>query len=458
METMKPMETLKRRSVAALTLASAGFVLLAGLPNVPALAVARPGDLDPTFSDDGRVLTEFKYFSNPSVAVAYAVAVQEDGRIVAAGSAEQSNQAVALARYLPNGSLDPSFGEGGRATLDTGAHEWAYAVAIQSDGGIVVAGKISGGPMPGSEILVARLTSGGDLDHSFGEDGLRIVDIGKFAAAGGIALTPGDNIVIAGSGVGSQAENEFAILKLTSDGDLNQTFADGGLKLVRFGSGAAAEAVAIDDTGKITAGGVGARGKRVGQAFVRIHPSGALDRSFSDDGRRLVLRSGESNRIALTPSGGIVSAGTVTRYQPRASSDLVLVGLRPDGSLKDSFGDDGLRRIDLNRIDSSEGVVLQSDGRIVAGVTTNPEGHQFAVLRLTRKGRFDRSFSGNGRTVTFFYPYGTGVGHMQGVLSAVAMQPNGRIILAGTELDYGTSDINRFALARYKNDGTPADG
>jgi uncharacterized delta-60 repeat protein len=455
------METMKRRSVAALALASAGFVLLAGLLVVPALAVARPGDLDPTFSDDGRVLTEFNYFSNPSVAFAYAVAVQEDGRIVAAGTAEQSNQAVALARYLPNGSLDPSFGEGGRATLDTGdtgAHEWAYAVAIQSDGGIVVAGRISEGPMPGSEILVARLTSGGDLDHSFGDDGLRIVDIGKFASARGIALTSGDSIVIAGYRVGSQDENEVAILKLTSDGDLNQSFANGGLKLIRFGSGAAAESVAIDDTGKITAGGVGARGKRVGQAFVRVHRSGALDRSFSDDGRRLVLRSGESDGIALTPSGGIVSAGTVIRYQPHTFSDLVFVGLRPDGSLKGSFGNDGLRRIDLNRIDSSEGVVLQSDGKIVAGVTTNPEGNQFAILRLTRKGRFDRSFSGNGRTVTYFYPYGTGVGHMQGMPSAVAMQPNGGIILAGTELDYGTSYINRFALARYKNDGTPADG
>jgi uncharacterized delta-60 repeat protein len=426
------------------------LAILAAL-SLPALAQAAAGDLDPTFSGDGRVLTEFKYFSNPSLAAAYAVAVQENGRIVAAGSAVRSTTDVGLARYLSNGSLDPSFGKGGRATLDTGMDETAYAVAIQSDGRIVVAGQVEGlGQDPA--ILVARLTPAGDLDHSFGDDGLRIVPIGNFASAAAIALTPSDQIVVTGTGTSPQDERVLmTILRLTSDGDLDQAFANHGLKLIGFGSGANATGLAIDSAGKITVGGWGSRGKRFGQAFVRLKPSGALDRSFSGDGRKLVLGSGISDGIALTPKGGVVSAGTLYRYQPRTSIDLLLVRLRPNGSVKRFFGDRGRRRIDLNGIDKSAGVALQSDGKLVVAATTK---QQFAVLRLTRKGRFDRSFSGNGRTVTSFPVPGR---NTDAVALAVAMQPNGKIILAGTEQDR-SNDVNRFALARYKNDGRPAGG
>src|SRR5687768_8756055 len=120
---------------------------------LPSSAQARPGDLDRSFSRDGRVTTQFVPHGDEG---AHAVAVQRDGRIVAVGVAGRSNYDTALARYLPDGSLDPSFGDGGRITADLGPTDWLSDVAIDARSRIVVVGRSESLDGDAAEIVVAR--------------------------------------------------------------------------------------------------------------------------------------------------------------------------------------------------------------------------------------------------------------------------------------------------------------
>jgi uncharacterized delta-60 repeat protein len=120
------------------------------------------GKLDPTFGSGGKVLTRFGPVSDSAVAVA----IQRDGKIVAAGSDVRNHAVFALARYTPGGKLDPSFGSGGKVLTDLGLWSDARAVAIQADGKLVVAGV---GRL--SDFAVARYAADGKLDSSFGSGG-----------------------------------------------------------------------------------------------------------------------------------------------------------------------------------------------------------------------------------------------------------------------------------------------
>src|SRR6185436_1806243 len=118
-----------------------GLLGVALLSALPASTLAAPGDLDPTFGNGGKVITEFHF------AHAVEVAVQADGKIVVAGTDESSTPNSAqfvLARYYSDGSLDSSFGNGGKVSTSVGQFNYAHAMVIQADGKIVVAGSAGG--------------------------------------------------------------------------------------------------------------------------------------------------------------------------------------------------------------------------------------------------------------------------------------------------------------------------
>src|SRR5206468_7556291 len=136
-------------------------------------SAAAPGQLDPSFGAGGTVVTQFP----SSYSGAHAVAVQADGRIVAAGFAHTNDSIIsdfALTRYDTGGALDPTFGTGGRVRTDFGGRfDEALAVAAQPDGRIVVAGSSS--DATGSDMAIARYNRDGTLDLSFDGDGLALV-------------------------------------------------------------------------------------------------------------------------------------------------------------------------------------------------------------------------------------------------------------------------------------------
>ena len=172
-------------------LATAAVALALITAALPAAAAAAPGDLDPTFGSGGKVTTDVGGSDG-----AQAVAIQGDGKVVAAGLGNFAGPGTgdfALARYNPDGSLDTSFGSGGKVTTDFGGFDAASAVAIQPDGKIIAAGRSGSG-----DFALARYNPDGSLDSSFGSGGKVTTDFGGFDSAFGVALQADGKIVAAG--------------------------------------------------------------------------------------------------------------------------------------------------------------------------------------------------------------------------------------------------------------------
>ena len=192
------------------------------------------GDLDPSFDGDGKVTTTFGSGSNDW---ADAVAIQADGKIVVAGYSNASgNDDFALARYLPNGTLDASFSGDGRVLTNfgSGSNDWANAVALQPDGKIVVAGLSSDSASGNEGFALARYLPNGAMDASFGGDGRVLTDFGSgsYDEAFALAIQPNGKIVVAGV-VTSEG---FALARYLPNGALDASFSGDGKVTTTVGS------------------------------------------------------------------------------------------------------------------------------------------------------------------------------------------------------------------------------
>jgi uncharacterized delta-60 repeat protein len=220
--------------VASLAIQRDGKIVVAGYAYRPpglrysAFALARytvSGKLDRTFGRKGTVLTSFGSRTNSTAA---AVAIAPDGKIVAVGSG------FALARYRPGGRLDPSFGRGGKLVTGFGAHSFygtAEAVAIQPDGKVVVAGEVVPRGPRTTKLAVVRYNSDGSLDRSFGTGGRVVTQVGEFDSYGAaIVVQPDGKIVVAGrAAVGLRGV--AALVRYSADGALDPGFGRGGIVL-----------------------------------------------------------------------------------------------------------------------------------------------------------------------------------------------------------------------------------
>jgi len=161
----------------------------------------------------------------------FGVAIQTDGKILAVGFAENnagSERYLALARFLPDGSLDASFGGGGGAStfnLSPSSLEELHSVTLQPDGKIVAVGYHSSGGVP--DILVVRLLQDGNLDSSFDGDGFAEPIIGDTATASDVVIARDGNIVVSATGTFT-GNNDFVTLRFQPDGSLDPAFAGVG--------------------------------------------------------------------------------------------------------------------------------------------------------------------------------------------------------------------------------------
>ena len=274
----------------------------------------RDGTLDPTFGGDGRVTTHFP----GGEAWASSVAIQANGMIVAAGRYIPSNlvdsQSFAIARYRPDGTLDHLFDGDGMRTLDFPAwsQSVASAVAIQGDDKIVVAGWTgSGGDFDG-RFALARLIPRGVLDRSFGHDGRVTTDVRRHVTdmARALAILPNGRILLAGfSGVTSSV---FALARYRPDGTLDPAWGGDGTVTTRIRSNVPAGIIGV---AMQTDGGVVAVGDLNDEEFVlaRYRPSGSLDDTFGRNGT-VITNFGEGveygTGVAIQPNGRIVAVGT----------------------------------------------------------------------------------------------------------------------------------------------------
>jgi uncharacterized delta-60 repeat protein len=272
------------------------------------------GSLDTTFGTAGKVFTG----SAVGTDRAYAVLMQPDGKIVVAGHMVASNginNDFAVARYLSTGAPDTSFGSGGVATLNIGARDFAYAAALQADGSIVVAGEVGDDTADPSDVGVARFTSAGVPDSTFGTDGAVRLDysgIDESDEAESIAVQADGKIVLAGF-VLSGVTLDYMVARLHTDGTRDTTFGNGGHVITPFGAGQDfGRAVAIQSDGAIVVAGSASSGTVTDFGLARYLASGTLDTSFDGDGLLNVDFFGGADgaeAVTIQPDGRIVAAG-----------------------------------------------------------------------------------------------------------------------------------------------------
>ena len=291
------MTTLRFRVSCLLLTAAAGAHQSAAI-----LGPSTPGTLDPSFSNDGKATIRFDIGGGLGDH-GRAVAIQADGKIVVAGFSEFSTGDFdfAVTRLLPNGSLDSSFGFGGKATVafdyaGGDNSDFAFDVAVQPDGKIVVAGQASYG-LPGisaSSFAVARLLPNGLLDPSFSGDGKTAVTFGiGFEYASALAIQPDGKIVLAGRATDGN-NSQFGVARLHADGTLDTTFSGDGKQTIGFDLGGslhdAVSDIALQPDGRIVLVGEAQQYPSFplgGAIFAaaRLLANGNLDTTFSNDGR-----------------------------------------------------------------------------------------------------------------------------------------------------------------------------
>lgn len=396
---MIPRTTLDSRSVNRYRRLAIGAVALAlGLGHVasPAGVAGEP----PARFRKGKVTTPFGEFSR-----ANAVALQTDGKIVVAGHSASGDFSsgfdydFAVARYNADGSLDTTFDTDGKVTTDFGTdYDAARAVAIQpSDGKIVVAGSSY------FDMALARYDTSGIPDPDFGTDGKVTIRINFNCAGTAVAIQPSDGkIIVAGNGF-TGSGNNFALARFNTDGTPDDTFGDGGTVSVHFTT--------------------------------------------------LPVEFG--NAMVLQENGQIVVAGQAYSNLDGTLNDFLVARYDSDGSVDESFGPGGgFAQINFNlNEEAARAVALQRDGKIlVAGFTYQNNTGDFALARLDVDGILDPTFGVEGKQTTDF-DSGPGNGDQA---AAIMVQPGSTlekdmIILAGGAF-IGTG--YDFALARYKIDGS----
>lgn len=411
-------------------------VLLLSLP-LPNRVEAAAGDLDLTFGVGGRVNTDFFGGDDEGKAIA----IQPDSKILVAGSVLRFGFDFGIARYNADGSLDSSFGAGGRvATSFFGDDDIPEDIALQQDGKIVVAGHADQGFS--SDFAIARYNSNGALDTSFGSGGKVTTDFfGGEDGATHIAIQTDGRIVLGGD---CQAITGFpspALARYNSNGSLDTSFGSGGRVTIDFFSlGGSFGSIALQNDGKIVAGGSRPQEATSYDFFLaRFNTNGALDSSFGSGG--LVTTDFLGGRdllgdIAIQSDGKIVAAGVTF------PNDFALVRYDTNGSLDSSFGSGGKVVTDFFvGSDSASGVAIQSNGQIVVAGTCfvgSVIPPHFAVARYHTNGSLDASFGSGGKVLG-----------LVGFAVDVAIQNDGGILAAGSAAFAGHTD---FVLERYKGD------
>ncbi|HSQ18140.1 MAG TPA: VCBS domain-containing protein [Anaerolineales bacterium] len=389
------------------------------------------GRLDVSFSGDGKVTTNIGTTDRGR-----ALAVQPDGKVILVGETTSGNYNFAVIRYNMDGSLDTSFDGDGKAITDFGWTDVPYGVLIQTDNKIIVGGYAN------ENFGVARYNPDGSLDSSFSEDGkattsgVRVLDFEPL----GVALQPDGKIVLVSTCWDDNIGYGIVVARFTEDGELDQSFGNNGMVVAGFGDMASAHDVVILPNDNILISGYGGdyTVDKEGILLVQYQPDGTLDRSFGSNGSVLThigRTSGSSLGVALAlqPDNKFVVTGNSDEF-------FVLARYNEDGSLDESFDEDGLIMIDSIL---GKDVAIQPNGKIIVAGTGDPYTFygNMEVHRYNPDGSLDTTFGESGRVVVNFvddYGYATALG------------PSGEIYVAGNAgADFGLARIVGSGVFAY---------
>ncbi len=405
----------------------------------PVLFQESTGILDASFDGDGSQLTDF--FGDDDTAKA--IALQTDGKILAAGYAQNASVDIALARFNPDGSLDTTFDGDGKVTTDfDGNSDFGLAIALQPDGKIIVAG-VTWSLWENMDFALVRYNADGSLDSTFDTDGKVVTDIGEQSQNGqAVVVQPDGKIIISGTTTNDLTGRDFALVRYNPDGSLDSTFDGDGMVVTDFaGSNDDNNAMFLQADGKIIAAGYSTYPPDDSDfALVRYNPDGSLDSTFDGDGRLVTDFYADNDfatGLALQPDGKIIVSG----YTQTTSYDFAVARYNSDGSLDTSFSGDGKLATDFaGGFDHGYGVVLQPNGKIIVVGETYADTSDIALVRYNPDGSLDPTFGTGGILTTdimnsFDHAY------------AVVLQPDGKIIVTG----YIYKEIDEdFVLVRYQ--------
>lgn len=434
----------------AIRIQSDGKIVMAGFPyngtdgDIALWRTNADGSLDPSFGTGGKITTDVMGYDG-----GYDLLLQTDGKILVAGG---SGRGFVLVRYLPEGGLDTAFGIGGIAVDDGNFLSVTRdGIVLQPDQKIVVAGVYSNWPSP-ADFVLARYDLNGGIDATFGAGGKTVittgVSTGNLSGSPGVLMLRSDGKIEAAAVLTQNGTNGLILAHYLAGGNLNTSNGSGSMEVTAPGAAPdGAQAVAIQSDDKIVAvGSVAGDNGTSDLALNRFNRDGSPDGMFGVNGKIITdFGKGEEGRaVVIQPDGKIVVAGL--SFGAGNIADFLVVRYLSDGSLDAGFGEGGKTVTDLgsNTNDVAAAAALQPDGKIV--VTGNQEsgsGISAAVVRYLPDGRLDPSF-GNGGIVM------TAPGGSNSAGTAIALQFGGKVLVAGT-LENGSS--HDFFLVRYNADG-----
>ena len=400
-----------------------------------AAAASTAGTLDPTFGKNGIVLTNQGF---PVAAV-----LQSNGDIVVAvGSGSPGS---GLARFLPNGATDTTFGNGGFAALpNLGIPSVHPGLAVQSDGKLVWAGEATASNGTSSTFAVVRFNANGTLDQGFGAGGLATTTFPVFNASvqgaqtvliqpDGKILVGGENITGNPSGTSRAPEDFGALARFNVDGRIDTSFGTGGQ--VQVGN-SDFTALGLDASGDIFTLPSHLEFSPAGQPDATLTPAPITTASPSTSGD-----------VTFLPSGGFVEAGTVGSRRS-GDIDIQVTRFNPDGSTVSTSTATGIDYAGQNGAlaasDVPDAVVIQANGQAVIGGTHTESGQfsstsMFGLARFNADSSLDPAFGTGGVLTT----------RIQGndSVSLLVIQPDGKILAIGTSQN--AAGVGELALARY---------
>lgn len=324
------------------------------------------GELDLTFDFDGIAITNFP---GSSSTYAESIAIQTDGKIVVGGNSYPTGGVVL--RYNQDGSLDNSFGINGSTAAISN-----LAIAIQPDGKILAAGS------KGVRLAITRLNVDGSIDTSFGNQGVSKGGvIGNYAQANAIVLQPDGAILTAGEVSQPNGNLLMTVARHTSTGDVDKSFGNNGRIIVKMDKSSyyeSAQAISLQADGRIVISGVmiSPTGVECILAFARLNTDGTFDTSFSGDGRYSQINGsasdyGRCSKAGLIqPDGKIVAAGT-------DDSNIGVFRMNADGTLDNTFGINGAGTYQSTYF-GADGIALQADGKLLVGGSSS----DYHLMRL----------------------------------------------------------------------------
>jgi uncharacterized delta-60 repeat protein len=393
--------------------------------------------LDTTFglNKNGIVTTDIEASSNVS-----SIAIDSNGKILAVGTSIQNKvNKFALARYSSTGTLDTSFGTSGIVLTSIGTGAKAQCCKLTSDSKILVGGLTIENGL--SKFAIVKYNSDGSLDTSFGTGGKVITLIGDGCAINSIGLTS-DNKIIAAGFAGIDGKTYFATAKYNADGSIDSSFGNSGSTTVDVDYHNYGFAVAIDSNNKIVVVGYSSDGTIQFSTLLRLNIDGSLDSTFGSGGsvKTQINSYSKLNAVAIQSDGKIVVVGDTNL---NSLSQIAVARYNIDGSLDTNFGVDqtGIIKITIDSYDKAESVLIQPDGKIlVTGSSKDDLNMEVVLLRLNSDGSFDTTFGTQGKIVTSVN-YGM-------CFNSLALQTDGKIITGGTScLDAIENQF--FTLGRY---------